>query len=49
MALLEVRDLRVGFDGEDGSSSRAVDGVSLSVDRGRDARHRRRVGLAARA
>ena len=33
-ALLEVRDLRVGFVGEDGVASRAVDGVSLSVAAG---------------
>ncbi len=33
-ALLEVHDLRVGFVGEDGVASRAVDGVSLSVAAG---------------
>jgi len=34
MALLEIRDLRVSFETRDGTV-RAVDGVTLSVDRGR--------------
>ena len=34
MALLEIRDLHVGFETRDGIVH-AVDGVSLSVDRGR--------------
>src|SRR5919206_1586997 len=33
--LLELRDLRVAFPGRDGGRTLAVDGVSLTVERGR--------------
>ena len=44
MALLEVDNLRTHFRVRDGVV-KAVDGVSFSVDNGRDAGDRRRVGV----
>ncbi len=44
-AILDVKGLRVMFRSREGKQARAVDGVHLSVGRGRDHRLGRRVGL----
>jgi ABC-type glutathione transport system ATPase component len=33
-SLLEVRDLKIAFSGQDGRRTQAVDGVSFSVEAG---------------
>jgi len=43
--LIEIRDLRVTFRGDDGRTTHAVDTVDLAVARGRNAWPRRRIRL----